>query len=136
MAPSSEKKKVSFCQNFKTHLTPNRALLPLKLVMFLFYGGWFFFLHFNLITNTQLKRNYFLIEFSGATIFLPYVTLHMLQVGITVQEVGVIYAILPFAACFGPPTAGKQIFLPILLCFIMRLVSLFVILIIVLGTCR
>ncbi len=44
---------------------------------------------------------------SGATAFLPYITLHMLQIGITIEEVGIIYAVLPFASSFGPPIAGK-----------------------------
>ena len=39
MTSTKEKKEVSGCQKIKWHLTPNRALLPLKLVMFLFYGG-------------------------------------------------------------------------------------------------
>lgn len=32
----------------------------------------------------------------------------MIQIGLTIEEVGVIYAVLPFAACFGPPIAGKN----------------------------
>lgn len=40
-------------------------------------------------------------------VLLPYITLHMIQVGITIEEVGIIYAILPFASSLGPPLAGK-----------------------------
>ena len=40
-------------------------------------------------------------------VLLPYITLHMLQIGITIEEVGIIYAVLPFASCLGPPTAGE-----------------------------
>jgi hypothetical protein len=32
----------------------------------------------------------------------------MLQIGITIEEVGIIYAVLPFASCLGPPIAGKK----------------------------
>ena len=38
---------------------------------------------------------------------MPYITLHMMQVGITIEEVAVIYLILPFASCVGPPIAGE-----------------------------
>jgi hypothetical protein len=31
----------------------------------------------------------------------------MLQIGITIEEVGIIYAVLPFASCLGPPIAGE-----------------------------
>ncbi|EFX74053.1 hypothetical protein DAPPUDRAFT_252370 [Daphnia pulex] len=65
----------------KGHLRVNRALLPLKAVMFLFYGAF-------------------------SAVLLPYITLHMLQIGITIEEVGIIYAVLPFASCLGPPIAG------------------------------
>lgn len=38
---------------------------------------------------------------------MPYITLHMIQIGITIEEVAVIYLVLPFASCVGPPVAGK-----------------------------
>ncbi|KAK4009736.1 major facilitator superfamily domain-containing protein 6 [Daphnia magna] len=65
----------------KVHLSVNRELLPLKAVMFLFYGAF-------------------------TAVLLPYITLHMLQIGVTIEEVGIIYAVLPFASCLGPPVAG------------------------------
>ena len=40
--------------------------------------------------------------------FLPYITLHMVKIGITIEEVAIIYAILPFASFLGPPVAGKS----------------------------
>lgn len=44
---------------------------------------------------------------AATTIFMPYITLHMIQIGITIEEVAIIYLILPFASCIGPPIAGE-----------------------------
>ena len=54
-----------------------------------------------------MKENYIWIIEAMTAVLLPYITLHMIQVGITIEEVGIIYAILPFASCLGPPLAGK-----------------------------
>ena len=39
--------------------------------------------------------------------FLPYLTLHMQQLGMTMEEIAVIYAVLPLASLLGPPIMGK-----------------------------
>jgi MFS_1 like family len=57
----------------------------------------------------------FCLIIAATTTFLPYITLHMIQIGITIEEVAIIYAILPFASCVGPPIAGKSLVLTILL---------------------
>ncbi|XP_042878928.1 major facilitator superfamily domain-containing protein 6-like [Penaeus japonicus] len=61
-------------------LTWRKELLPIKIIYFLFMGG--------------------------ATAFLPYLTLHMQTLGITVKEIAVIYAFLPIASLLGPPISG------------------------------
>lgn len=50
----------------------------------------------------------------------------MLQIGVTIEEVGIIYAVLPFASCLGPPVAGenaKSFILCMYLRFIYSLIS-------------
>ncbi|KAK7080308.1 hypothetical protein SK128_013082, partial [Halocaridina rubra] len=58
----------------------NKKLITLKVILFFFSGG--------------------------ATSFLPFLTLHMQQLGITVREIAIIYAFLPIASLLGPPTSG------------------------------
>ena len=41
--------------------------------------------------------------------FLPYLTLHMQQLGLAVEQIAIIYAVLPIASLLGPPIAGKII---------------------------
>lgn len=53
------------------------------------------------VNNTMYIRE-------GATGFLPYLTLHMQTLGITVKEIAVIYAFLPIASLLGPPISGKH----------------------------
>ena len=57
-------------ENMKSLFTINRSLLPIKLTIFLFS--------------------------SSAFSLLPYLTIHMTDIGITVDQVAIIYAILPF----------------------------------------
>ncbi|XP_047496052.1 major facilitator superfamily domain-containing protein 6-A-like isoform X1 [Penaeus chinensis] len=64
----------------KEGLTWRKELIPIKVIYFLFMGG--------------------------ATGFLPYLTLHMQTLGITVKEIAVIYAFLPIASLLGPPLSG------------------------------
>ena len=45
------------------------------------------------------------------SLFFPYLTLQMVQTGLTIEEIAVIYAVLPFAACIAPPVAGKSEFI-------------------------
>ncbi|XP_064096935.1 major facilitator superfamily domain-containing protein 6-like [Macrobrachium nipponense] len=58
----------------------NKKLIVLKLVLFFFQGG--------------------------TMGFLPFLTLHMQQLGITVKEIAIVYAFLPIASLLGPPTSG------------------------------
>ncbi|KAK4317121.1 hypothetical protein Pmani_011755 [Petrolisthes manimaculis] len=71
-------------ERFKTWLTPHLTwdmkLLPLKLAIFIHTGGVFS--------------------------YLPYLTLHMRQLGITVREMAVVHAFLPLASLTGPPLSG------------------------------
>uniref|UniRef100_A0A6A7FZK2 Major facilitator superfamily domain-containing protein 6-A-like n=2 Tax=Hirondellea gigas TaxID=1518452 RepID=A0A6A7FZK2_9CRUS len=58
----------------------NKKLLPIKLATFCFHGG--------------------------AFAFLPYITLHMKQVGLTNEEIALTYAILPVSSILGPLIGG------------------------------
>lgn len=38
---------------------------------------------------------------------LPYLTIHMQSVGLTIEEIGMIYLALPFTTFLAPPLTGK-----------------------------
>jgi len=38
---------------------------------------------------------------------MPYMTLLMVQIGLYMEEIAIIYAILPFVTCIMPPLTGK-----------------------------
>ena len=65
---------------FKSLFRINRALLPIKATIFLFS--------------------------SSAFAILPYLTIHMIDIGITVDQVALIYAILPFTVFVAPAAVG------------------------------
>ena len=44
--------------------------------------------------------------YSGCTLYLPYLTLHMVQIGLNIEEIAIIYSVLPFATSIVPPVAG------------------------------
>jgi MFS family permease len=48
----------------------------------------------------------FLFLASGIGVLLPYMTIHMKSLGITVEEIGIIYGIVPFAAILAPSAMG------------------------------
>lgn len=127
-------------QQLTSHLTINKPLLPLKAVMFLYYAGINNIIsYYTMYTSwyignkcrSKLKM-YFLIVYeiiavywcsppiTAVTMFMPYITLHMVQIGLSIEEVAIIYAILPFVSCLGSPTAGKQLILPFALCLLSR----------------
>jgi len=74
------KKPESFMEHLVHELRPNRNLLLLKLLTFFFYGG----------------------MYTGTSFF----TLHMKQLGITIQEIAVITFVLPIPAIIGPVVSG------------------------------
>ncbi|KAI9554090.1 hypothetical protein GHT06_019362 [Daphnia sinensis] len=71
---------VSEWKKLKKTLTVNKPLIPLKLTMLLYYGA--------------------------SSLYLPYLTLQMQQVGLNIQEIAIIYSVLPFVTCIMPPLAG------------------------------
>ncbi|XP_063588956.1 major facilitator superfamily domain-containing protein 6-like [Penaeus indicus] len=77
---SGKKSDNGWKTKLKEGLTWRKELIPIKVIYFLFMGG--------------------------ATGFLPYLTLHMQTLGITVKEIAVIYAFLPIASLLGPPISG------------------------------
>ncbi|CAG2102740.1 unnamed protein product [Medioppia subpectinata] len=58
----------------------NKQLFPLKLILFFWFGA--------------------------AACLLPYMTIHMRQLGITVEETAIVYTVLPITQVIGPPIAG------------------------------
>ena len=65
---------------WKSFFTVNKKLLPLKITLFMFCGA--------------------------AYAVLPYLTIHMKDIGISDMDVGLIYSILPFCVFIGPPIVG------------------------------
>ncbi|KAK2714784.1 major facilitator superfamily domain-containing protein 6-A-like [Artemia franciscana] len=64
----------------KKIFTVDKETVSLKATLFLFYGAMY--------------------------ALLPYLTIHMVEVGLSIEEIGLIYAVLPFASFAGPPIAG------------------------------
>ncbi|CAL4114181.1 unnamed protein product, partial [Meganyctiphanes norvegica] len=64
----------------KQELRIKKELLPIKLISFMWSGG--------------------------MAAFLPYLTLHMQEIGLTYEQIGIIYAVLPVSSLMGPPIAG------------------------------
>ncbi|CAN8006494.1 unnamed protein product [Ixodes hexagonus] len=58
----------------------NTELVPLKIVLFLWYGG--------------------------TACLLPFLTVHMRQLGLSIEETAIIYSIIPFAQLLGPHAAS------------------------------
>ncbi|KAH9393498.1 hypothetical protein TYRP_021633 [Tyrophagus putrescentiae] len=58
--------------------------------------------------NTQLLALQVMVFcwFSAAACLMPYMSIHMRALGITVEETAFVYTILPFAAVLGSPIAG------------------------------
>ena len=76
--------RFKFQSRFSTQfwMKPNRRTLPLKLVIFFFACS----------------------SFS----FIPYLTVHMKDIGITVEDIALIYLILPFANLVSNPLTGER----------------------------
>ena len=65
---------------WRSFFTVNKKLFPLKITLFMFCGA--------------------------AYAVLPYLTIHMKDIGISDMDVGLIYSILPFCVFIGPPIVG------------------------------
>lgn len=48
-----------------------------------------------------------LILLSATSSLLPYLTIHMQSIGLTVEEIAIIYLALPFTTFLSPPITGK-----------------------------
>ncbi|CAL4114200.1 unnamed protein product, partial [Meganyctiphanes norvegica] len=64
----------------RRELRIKKELLPIKIVTFLYQGG--------------------------IVAYMPFLTLHMMGMGITMTQIGFTYACMPFASIIGPPIAG------------------------------
>ncbi|XP_055331630.1 uncharacterized protein LOC129583722 [Paramacrobiotus metropolitanus] len=75
-AEETKKEKI----NWREYISPNRKLIPLKIFMVFFCGGF-------------------------AALY-PYLTIHMKSIGISVTQIGLLYAFYPLTVCIGGPLAG------------------------------
>lgn len=75
--PAEEVKKPF---SLRDELRINVKLIPIKIATLCYHGGVF--------------------------AFLPFITLHMIQVGLSTEEIGLIYAILPVPSILGPLISG------------------------------
>ncbi|XP_018006707.1 major facilitator superfamily domain-containing protein 6 [Hyalella azteca] len=75
-----EAQKISWRRKVWKELKPDKRLIPIKILTFLFFGGMF--------------------------CVTPYFSLHMQQLGISVKEIAIIYSILPLPAIMGPVICG------------------------------
>ncbi|XP_042873043.1 uncharacterized protein LOC122253799 [Penaeus japonicus] len=64
----------------KQEFTIDKRFIPIKCIIFFFTGG--------------------------VVAFIPYLTLHMQQLGLNVEEIAIMYAVLPLASLLGPPATG------------------------------
>lgn len=47
------------------------------------------------------------LSFSATSSLLPYLTLHMQSIGLTIEEIAIIYLALPFTTFLSPPLTGN-----------------------------
>lgn len=57
---------------------------------------------YNLILIIQINANLI----SATSSLLPYLTIHMQSIGLTVEEIAIIYLALPFTTFLSPPITG------------------------------
>lgn len=55
------------------------------------------------------------IRFLATSSLLPYLTIHMQSIGLTVEEIAIIYLALPFTTFLSPPITGESVFDPFIL---------------------
>lgn len=53
------------------------------------------------------NRAYF--TFTATSSLLPYLTIHMQSIGLTVEEIAIIYLALPFTTFLSPPITGEYL---------------------------
>lgn len=72
---------------------------------------WNFWLE-NVSNLTVVYRSTVIYEwiFSATSSLLPYLTIHMQSIGITVEEIAIIYLALPFTTFLAPPITGTFLF--------------------------
>lgn len=80
-----------------------KQLIPIKILFFVISAGKSI-IYFSLSYLNGLTL--FLCCFTAIGVILPYMTLHMRSLGITVEEIGIIYGIVPFAAILAPSAMG------------------------------
>lgn len=79
----------------------NRPLVPLKLAMLFYYGS-------NKLDLAFCDRNFLIncLILIVSTLVMPYMTLLMIQIGLQLEEIAIIYAVLPFLTSIMPALAG------------------------------
>lgn len=79
----------------------NKNLLMLKVTLFFMYGG------NNQIGKFVVKKSttyYFFVTATSS--LMPYLTVHMQSIGLTIEEIALIYLALPFTTFLAPPVTG------------------------------
>lgn len=61
------------------------------------------------VFNQPLFKKLQLHHDIAVTLYLPYMTLQMIQVGLNIEEIAIIYSVLPFVGAIMPPIAGRYI---------------------------
>ena len=49
--------------------------------------------------------------YTAVSLYLPYMTLQMIQVGLNIEEIAIIYSVLPFVTSVMPPIAGGSFYI-------------------------
>ena len=76
-------------------------------------------LHYNLFVLFVLIKMKYIVAllinnkffFAATSSLLPYLTIHMQSIGLTIEEIAIIYLALPFTTFLSPPITGKIIIL-------------------------
>lgn len=84
----------------------NHNLVMLKLTLFVMYGGKYLTC---ILCNSHGLALIFSNCYSATSSLVPFLTVHMQSVGLTVEEIAIIYLALPLTTFLAPPVTGKLI---------------------------
>lgn len=88
-----------FCKKYNI----NYNLIMLKVTLFLMYGGKFF--KYNTKINDYIALYLFLNSLATSSL-IPYLTIHMQSIGLSVEEIAIVYLALPLTTFLAPPVSG------------------------------
>ena len=84
----------------KSLLKINKGMVLIRVI----YGFW----NFGKRHQNQCKQGNKLFIWAGMSLILPYLTLQALGLGLTYEDVSIIYGISPVIALTAGPISGKQ----------------------------